>query len=114
MTTRDLISWLGHAQPNDEQLDAINAAADAAERIYPLEQAGEREDVLSGATQVILGDTTLDQLAAKLGTARRAKAQAMDRLRGAIIAAAHAGVSESEIARRAGVNRMTVRAALGK
>lgn len=118
--TRDLTTWLGDTTPTDDQLDALNAAADEAERIYPInpdhtdDEPGPREQILSGAAQVILGNDTLDGLAREHGQAKSAERDAMDRLRGAIIAAAHAGTPETEIARRAGVTRMTVRATLGK
>ena len=59
-------------------------------------------------------DDTLEGVAAEWARARAAERDAMARLTGAIIAAAVQGQPETTIAERAGVNRLTVRKALGK
>ena len=69
---------------------------------------------MSGALMVIVGDDTLEGVAGEWARARAAERDAMARLTGAIIASAVQGLPETTIAERAGVNRMTVRKALGK
>lgn len=107
--------------------DHLAEAWALAEIIYPVpapdpedretvydDDLSAREQVAAGATMLLEGDATLDTLAAEYKVAKSRERDAMDRLRGAILVAAEQGMSESEIARRAGVTRMTVRSILGK
>ena len=59
-------------------------------------------------------DEVLEELGASFNYHRDEARKASARLQAAVIDAAAAGVSESEIARFAGVTRMTVRTWLGK
>ena len=61
-----------------------------------------------------IGDSTLEVIADNWRRAKSMERDAMARLTGAIIASAVQGQPETVIAERAGVNRMTVRKALGK
>ena len=87
---------------------------------YPGRDHGQHPDeemmgeAMSGAIRVLLGDDTLEGLSAAWQRARAAERDAMARLTGAIIASAVQGQPETVIAERAGVNRLTVRKALGK
>ncbi len=121
MRDHDLDQSLAGTEVSDEQRAALHAASDATETLYPIldddghdDNASGREQAFSGAAMVILGDSTPEALAAEHATAKSRERDAMDRLKGAIIAASGQGVSEVEIARRVGLNRLTVRAALGK
>ena len=57
---------------------------------------------------------TLEEVSQNLVIARAKVARAMAAVKGAVIAAAAGGASETELAARTGLNRSTVRAALGK
>ena len=70
--------------------------------------------MLATATQIVLGDTSLEQAGAEYLAARRAERAALAALTGAIVASARPGVSEYDLARLTGVSRPTVRKALGK
>lgn len=96
----------------DEQKTALARAAEMVTTRYP-DRDDPSEQAMRGAAQVILGDDTLDGLAAAYTRARQAEREAMAQLVGAIIAAS-ATDSESAIASRTGLTRMTVRKALGK
>ena len=61
-----------------------------------------------------IGDSTLEVIADNWRRAKSMERDAMARLTGAIIASAVQGQPETVIAERAGVNRLTVRKALGK
>ena len=109
-------AWLGPALDDmtAEQVDAFARMVEAIGDRYPgADEADVRELASSGALQVMLGASTLDELGRALAGARRVEREAMAMLTGAIIAAS-ASQSESEVARRASVTRMTVRKALGK
>ena len=113
MQPYELDAWLGDADLTTEQRTALESAIDDLASRY----AGEDEAVGEGmgsALRVILGDDTLEGVAAEWARARAAERDAMARLTGAIIASAVQGQPETVIAERAGVNRLTVRKALGK
>ena len=111
-------AWLGPAleQMGDEQLEAFDDAARQIFDRYPVsdDDPAAGAEALSGALMVILGDDTLEGVAGEWSNARAAERDAMARLTGAIVAEAVQGQPETTIAERAGVNRMTVRKALGK
>ena len=69
-------------------------------------------EAMSGAIRVLLGDDTLEGLAQEWSRARVAERAAMGRLSVAIIATADAGVAETVIAERTGLNRRSVRLAV--
>ena len=113
MQPYELDAWLGGAELTAEQRTTLESAIDHLTSRY----ADDEEAVgqgMGGALMVILGDDTLEGVAAEWARARAAERDAMARLTGAIIAATVQGLPETTIAERAGVNRMTVRKALGK
>lgn len=107
-------AWLGPALDDmtPEQLDAFDDAARTILDRWPQTEddpaAGTEQ--LSGALMVILGDDTLPGLGQAHQRARAALDEAHGRLIGAIIASRDLG--PSEIARQAGVTRVTVTKAL--
>ena len=120
MQAYELTKWLGDSEPTDGQREQIARAAAMIETRYPAPADGEtadvmadREQALSGAVQVILGDSTPDELAETWLAAVQAAAEAHAEMTGAIIAAS-ATASERALADRLGVARDTIRKALGK
>lgn len=112
MLDYDLDAYLGNTEATDDQRDAIKRAADAIDARWPRpDDADTREDALSAAVQVILGDATLEDLGAAYLSARRLERRQHALLTGALIASEGSDVSLSD---RSGVTRMTVRKALGK
>lgn len=114
----DLVAYLGDSydETTPAQREAIEAAAEAVERRYPEpDLADSREAALTGAVQVILGDTTLEELAEQWHQVVAAERAAMEALTGAFIAShTPGGRDQASLARRANVAVGTVRAALGK
>ena len=113
MQPYELDAWLGDTDLTPEQRTTLESAIDNLTNRY----AGDEDAVgegMGGALMVILGDDTLEGIAAEWARARAAERDAMARLTGAIIASAVQGQPETTIAEWAGVNRMTVRKALGK
>lgn len=112
--TRDdtwLTGWLGDTDVTDEQRAALLAAAARIEARWPDPDAEDaRRDALNGAAQVILGDTSLEDVARAWQRARRAERDAMAVLTGALIAD---DAIEADVVRRTGLARMTVRKARG-
>lgn len=117
-TAAGIIAWLGDAarSATPDQIDALVDAADAVAARYPDEndEQTEREDALSGACQIILGDDTLRGIADEWRAAAARAESARCVMVGAIIARSLGGASEYELAGDALVQRHTVRVALGK
>ena len=113
MQQYELEAWLGPALAGmtPDQVDAMARYADAIKDRYNDEAL--RGLAAGGALLVTLADSTLEQLGRALARARQEEREAMAMLTGAIIASAETD-SESSLARRAGVTRVTVRKALGK
>lgn len=114
MPRHDIEAWLGTAAADatDEQINTLTQAADTiADRWPDPDDADSREQALSAAAQVILGDDTLEAIAASWQAARRVERDRMAALTGALIATPG---SERELSERANVARMTLRKALGK
>lgn len=120
MQDYEITAWLGDIEATEDQREQIARAALMVETRYPVPADGTAADVamdrgqaLSGAVQVILGDSTPDELvgewAAAMGRADVAHAE----MTGAIIAAS-ATTSERALADRLGIARDTIRKALGK
>lgn len=109
----DIDAWLGDADTTWEQREALKAASDMVTARYHPDLEDSRVNALNGAAAVILGDATLESIAAEYHAARRVEREAMEALTGAMIAAS-ADRTEADIARVAGVQRLTVRKALGK
>lgn len=113
MQPHELDAWLGDTDLTAEQRTTLEATVDHLNGRY----AGDGDAVgygMGGALMVILGDDTLEGIAGEWARARAAERDAMARLTGAIIASAVQGQPETVIAERAGINRLTVRKALGK
>lgn len=117
-TEIDWTAWLGPAaeELTDEQRTRFEA--EAAETIARIgddpDLQAEHDAALSALAQYLLGETTIDEV----GHVRQRSA---DAARYALLAAKQVarlavldGMSEVEAARRAGLDRMTVRKLLGK
>ena len=113
MQRYELEAWLGPAlaEMTPDQVDAMARYAAAIEDRYADDAL--RSVAAGGALQIVLSDSTLEQLGEALARARQEEREAMAMLTGALIASADTD-SESSLARRAGVTRVTVRKALGK
>lgn len=115
MTLRDTwAAWLGPAADTatDEQIAELDTASAAIDARWPDPDDGDdRALALSAAAQVILGDDTLEGIAAVWRDARRVERDRMSALTGALIASPG---SERLLVERSGVARMTVRKALGR
>lgn len=113
MQRHELEAWLGPtlAEMTPDQVAAMAHYADMIEARYDDEAL--RSAAAGGALQIVLSDGTLEQLGEELARARQEEREAMAILTGALIASAETD-SESSLARRAGVTRVTVRKALGK
>lgn len=116
-------AWLGPAaaEMSDRETAAFAAITEKINEQLPVPVGGELEDVvdeqetaMSAALQIQLGETTLVSLAQDLVTARIELARTMAAVKGAVIAAAAGGASETAIAAQSGLNRGTVRSVLGK
>lgn len=115
MTLRDTwADWLGPAATaiTDDQLERLDTAAtEIANRWADPDLDDDRTTALSIAAQVILGDTTLEEIGVALQQARRREHECMVALTGALLVS---DGSERDLGARAGVARMTVRKALGR
>ena len=113
MQRHELEAWLGPAlaEMTPDQVDAMDRYADMIAARY--EDDALRGLAAGGALLVTRADGTLEQLGEALARARREERETMAILAGALIASAETD-SESSLARRAGVTRVTVRRALGK
>lgn len=108
----ELRALLGPAfdETTNEQRAQVIAACASIGGLYNSGD-GLAVDATAGALAVILGNDTLDEIAAHWQAARAAEKRAHAQLRGAILATAG---SERDVAARAGVARDTVRKARGK
>ncbi len=108
----------GVVEVTPEQRAALKAAAGLVAARFPEEEEGqpnpwaERSYVM--ASQIILEDSTVREVAEAYTAARIVERDRWAELVGAMIGAAAAGVPETRIAQAAGVTRVTVRKALGK
>lgn len=111
---RSIDAWLGDTEATDAQREALARAADRIAARWPDEDdADSREHALTGAAQIILGDTRLEEAGRAYVRARAAEREAHAALTGALIAS-QGTASEVDLADIAGVSRPTVRKALGK
>lgn len=111
-----LDSYLGDVEVTDEQRRLLLAASHRIDTTYPGQDAADdREAAMSYATQVILGDTPVDDVVAAWLSSRAAERDAHARMVGALIATDEIGDdTELGISQRTGLNRQTLRKALGK
>lgn len=113
MTALELDTLLGDTPANDDQRAALTAAATLIDIRYPNpDHAASRAAAFAAVSEVVIDGADLGEIGAAWAAARTAERRAMERLTGAIIA--NVAVPESHIASIAGVDRMTVRKALGK
>ena len=117
-TEADIIAWLGDDADyvTPEQIERLVDAANAIADRYPdfTDAQTEREDALSGACRIILGDGTLRGIADEWRAAAARAESARCVMVGAITARSLAGASDTAIADEALVTRVTVGVALGK
>lgn len=120
MQPYELDAWLGDTELTEDQRAAFERMIDMIAARYPGRDHGQHPDedamgeAMNGALMVLVGDATVEGLAQEWSRARVAERDAMGRLTGAVIATADAGVAETVIAERSGLNRRSVRLALGK
>lgn len=113
MTDLELDTALGTNPANDDQRAALLSAATIIDIRYPNpDHSAARANAFAGVIDVVLNGADLGEAGAAWAAARNAERRAMERLTGMIIA--NVAVPESHIASIAGVDRMTVRKALGK
>ena len=116
MQRHELDAWLGDFADTltDDQKDALAGAADGIEERYPDEDDDRRQAAMIAASQVAFGDTTLTEAADAWRAAKQAERAAMAALTGAVLMADRSGETEAAIVKATGINRMTIRKALGK
>lgn len=113
----ELEAWLGPAVADldDEQIQQIQSEADRIDERYDEpDEMEERDAALSAAVQYILGEIDLEQAGMALLRARVAESKAYAAAVQVGVMAVEAGMPEAEVARKLGVDRMTVRKWLGK
>lgn len=114
MTTRrhELEAWLGPAldELTPEQVDQLHRESDRIGERYPdPDDQDLRDAALSAATQYLLGETSIDDVGRELTEIRLREARAYAAAYQIATLAAEAGMPEAEVARRVGIDRMTVR-----
>lgn len=108
----ELDAWLGGTATTTEQRTRLVRVMRAVDERWPdpdLEDT--RREAINAAAQLILGDTTLGQVADAWHHARTAERDAHAALTGALLAS---DGTEVELARQASTTRATVRKARGK
>lgn len=119
MQRHELTAWLGDTALTDDQIDRLGREADRIAARWPetpeepLGDVADREAALTAACQYLLGETTLEQVAAELFRARLVESRASAAAQQVAAMAVDDGMPQTEAARRAGIDRMTVRAMLG-
>lgn len=114
MQDYELDAYLGEFDATPEQRAQLTAISDLTEARYADEDDKAAElAAFAAATEIILGDNTLKEIADEWLRARQTEREMMTRLTGAIIAAHHTGLSQLQIADKTAINRRTVRKALG-
>ena len=115
MDINDLNNYLGHAasEATEDQKEEMLAAAEVIDRVYPDRDGDDNADAFSAAVQVILGDSTTETLVDEWKTAMANVATANTLMRGAL-AVEVSRASELAVAEKFGLNRGTVRKAVGK
>src|SRR5690606_34087077 len=77
MTAYDIDAWLGDTEATDEQRAALVRAADRIAARWPdPDLADTREQALTGAAQIILGDAALDEIGSAYVAARAVEQEA--------------------------------------
>lgn len=112
-TTEQIKSQVPHLLLAPDHLKLISAAWERLDQILGADNPS-LEAAKMAAASYASGDLTIERTGERVSEARNVLAAAMDRLQGVIVAAALNGVPETRIAAESGVDRMTVRARLGK
>lgn len=114
----EIEAWLGddHGLTDDQIADLMRTADEIAERYRDPDDAEESEAALTAAYRMMVEDqdSVVSDLADQLLRARIAEGRALAALRQAAVMAVANGQTEAGFARAAGVDRMAVRAWLGK
>lgn len=110
LTNSPLREWLGDTEVTAAQLEALEAAAEDADRFYPGEDnKEERSEYLSAAAEIILGDTTIQDAMSAYGDALLAFDWAKNRRRAQIRAAYALGLATTyQLERVMGIPSATV------
>ena len=118
MERHELEAWLGLAADDltPDQIDRLHREAQSIDGRYPDPDDQElRDAALSAAVQwLLLGDITLDRAREQLVSARIAAARASAAAQQVAVMAHGDGMPESRAAAAVGIDRMTLRRALGK
>lgn len=112
----EIEAWLGDDHGlTSEQIDELAHTADEITDRYPDEDdRDEREAALTAAYRIMIGDQdVVEELAAELTRARHAQVRALAGLRQAAVTLIPGDETQAGFARRAAVDRMTVRDWLG-
>lgn len=113
----ELEAWLGddHGLTDDQVTDLADLAEQIQDRYPHPDDEDERQAAMIVAYQLLLNQPgVVDELAQKLARARHDQITAMAGLRQAALLLIPGSETEAGFARRAGLDRMTVRVWLGK
>lgn len=111
----ELQEWLGPVELTDEQMDTLRREVQWIEQAYPDQDDQDRRDAaMSAAVQYLVGDTTAQQAADRLATARTELDASLTAAKQITRLEVAGGASESGTAQLMGLDRMTVRKVLGK
>lgn len=113
----DLTPWLGPAadEMTADQIARFHAEAERIDARYPdPDEQDERDAALSAVVQYLLGETRPTDAGRALTAARMAEAHAMAASQQIAVMAVADGMSEVKAAEACGIDRNTLRRALGK
>jgi hypothetical protein len=117
MQRYELEAWLGDDHGLDEEQigELLRHACEIAKRYPDPDDEDEAREALTTAYRLILGErNVVEQLAAERTAAKAAEVRALAGLRQAALMETQNGETESGFARRANVDRMSVRKWLDK
>lgn len=115
--TDDLMAWLGPAADDltPEQIERVRTEADAIARRYPdPDEQPERDAALSAVVQYLLGETTPEDAARALATARQRERAAYVAAEQIAVMLVADGTPKADSARRAGIDQTSLLKALGE
>lgn len=113
----EIEAWLGPAlkEMTEGQVDRAHREAVRIHERYPdPDDSTERDAALSAATQYLLGEVSPAGVGDELRRARANEQESRAAAQQVAVMAVEDGMSEAEAARLVGLDRMTVRKALGK
>jgi hypothetical protein len=116
MTNEAMTTWLGPAveELTDAQLDRFESIWNDVEERYADDDEDTRSEVLTAAVQYLLNETTIDKAGARRLATRTESLRASAAAQQIALMAIEDGMSETEAARRASIDRMWLRKRLGK